>query len=89
MVLFLLFLTELSLLREDTLLLQKEHPQMVFMKESLGKMISLAYFQRIEQTLPDQFKTLIPEEATKPQFKYLNIPSDGMYYLGEVQLYNF
>lgn len=56
--------------REDALTLDKMHPQVCFIRETIEKEIRLSYFERIKSSLPEEFASLAPAQAPAPNFSF-------------------
>ncbi|KAF9190188.1 Component of the cap-binding complex (CBC), partial [Haplosporangium sp. Z 767] len=46
------------------------HPQSIFIRETLEKTIRLSYFERIKEAVPEEFHQFIPSEAPGPTWKF-------------------
>ncbi|ODQ64537.1 hypothetical protein NADFUDRAFT_47202 [Nadsonia fulvescens var. elongata DSM 6958] len=55
--------------------LNEFHPRKVFMKQLIVKEVRLSYPQRVKDTLPDEFVSLLPDFQEEPIFKYLEAES--------------
>ncbi|KAI8333346.1 armadillo-type protein [Chlamydoabsidia padenii] len=55
---------------EDAVSLDKMHPQVCFIRETIEKEIRLSYFERIKSSLPEEFASLAPSQAPAPNFSY-------------------
>ncbi|KAI8083062.1 armadillo-type protein [Halteromyces radiatus] len=55
---------------EDALTLDKLHPQVCFIRETIEKEIRLSYYERIKTSLPSEFVSLAPAEAPGPNFSF-------------------
>ncbi|KAF9932161.1 Component of the cap-binding complex (CBC) [Mortierella alpina] len=47
-----------------------DHPQAVFIRETLEKTIRLSYYERIKEAIPEDFHKFMPEEAPGPTWKF-------------------
>ncbi|KAI9311540.1 armadillo-type protein [Dichotomocladium elegans] len=55
---------------EHILNLEPDHPQVIFTRETLEKMIRLSYYERVKSLIPDVFYKLIPSQSPAPSFAY-------------------
>ncbi|KAF9114720.1 Component of the cap-binding complex (CBC) [Mortierella sp. AM989] len=50
--------------------LPSDHAQSVFIRETLEKTIRLSYYERIKESLPEEFQKFIPAETPGPAWKF-------------------
>lgn len=55
----------------------KFDPQRILVKETLGKILRLSYYDRIKPTLPESFLPLFCERSPEPQFSFSAPPEDA------------
>lgn len=58
------------LIRDSVLTLEPSHPQVCFIRETIGKLIHLSYYERIKSIVPENLHGLIPPTAPAPDFAY-------------------
>ena len=70
----------------SALSLPEDSPKRTWINSVLVKLLSFSYHQRINDVLPEQFRTIIPQSAPHPQFKWIKnaelpLEFDGIIYI--------
>ncbi|KAJ8664019.1 hypothetical protein O0I10_000297 [Lichtheimia ornata] len=55
---------------DSVLSLEPSHPQVCFIRETIGKLIHLSYYERIKSIIPENLHGLVPPTAPAPSFAY-------------------